>query len=1630
MPINEEVLIHIRGVSQNLEREIDNALKELDRLEQFYINLNKRIGEIGGSQKELLSGISGPETQRAIQTTREVDQNFQETENSIRSADDALDDFNANRPEPVELTADTDDLRQALQDYDRLSTTRPPEPAKLIEESAPEIREKGEAAAEAIRVVRREDSESFEQLNRSIFAQFQRQRALSGQFLDPAAQLRNDQRRINITRAIGNLEERFNRENLDASRVDLAFRDRSLDLTREELAAFESRLSNQQQTNSELDEFSRKLEEVSNQEQERERERIRLYNRRAEANRGVLHSLEEIERQEQAGIIPVTRARREEPDTDRLIRDFQRYAQTLREAQAEEQQQGRSLLDLENQAADARRQRFLQARQEFEARQATLAVERQITQAREPDALGAAILRQQEASDRRRATAQREYAEQLARTNAQEEERIRLADEYDEGFDRFRSYVDYNRDLGEILRENNFDLAQTSRLFRQIRRSGASLGDLSLPDLEALDRLISASGRDLPQLDRQLREIEARAARLGEIDIEIEGPTDEDLARLRDSIRQNQDLNDILRERNIDQARAARLFRDIESTDFELSRLSQDDRRFIGTIQQLSGRDLPELSRQFREIETRTRRWHAVLNLLPPTFSRFGDFTRQVTNLTRSLGLILLVTGLIYAALAALPTILGAVGAAVVVLAGIATNRYTRAMQRAEVSTGLLTSELQAAHAATSQLGLSVDDTAARFASAEDVFNRIRFNPQDTEADEALRELGLNLDAIVNRGQSTTQTLTEISAAVALLDQPQAINFLRRIFGNDDEIITLLLSGRLADAISDVSGNFRQLSDSEFRLTENVGNSLRRLTGTSFSLLRGFVADAGGSIDELFQRIEDRLPGIARGIAEFFIPEIERVERNFDRIWERGEQFFRDAEPTFDRIALRLQQAANVFTAPGLTGPQLVDFGAILIALNALTALISPLSKISSLFFRLGGFLVGLVGGPLTALVAGVGIIAATVLAPAALRALDRWLTGLGQVRDINEEIIESEQRIENLTNLIANGRERDRVALENLLEQERERLTLLRQQGEEQAVVSTLGRTDAAVREIANLGIQIQNLEQQALGTGGHQRRNIQRRIDALREERDAQIAIRDELVAQASANAALAIQDAQAQRRTSLQQQTEELLNSAFRNQLDLRQQLADEAAGVSSRFQDISKAQRTFVSSLQEEEELGLGRQLSQYLLDLDQVEQTLNNFRRLETRGITIEGELFDSDQIERAEASIEDYQRRLQSLREDETLSTEEKRSQVQAILEAQGALRGYINDLESPAQIAFAEDIKAEVDLVSRLTNLSAIEIQQYIDSLRDAQSQIRNTILQGSDSAVAILDNANVSLSGIQALLRNIASAEDLDTLEQYLFQLAQIERQSGLTANQIANIAPALVQSQREFNAGFRQDLSLEQNLRGIGTSIREVEQILIRFRDSDSIEGLAQVERELQAIEMASGLTRTELASLIDDLRTNQLLRDFQRLSLGFIDNFNSSIGAVVAGLTTIEAALENFARQSLASLVETSLNQLTRGITQQLQEALDQRQSLFSGGSTTQRLLGGGINLGGNIVNEALGQGAGRFAAGKAVPSIYNEINVYGSDPNAAAAGVEEGNNRWLDTPQGRAFLGSQVDEERQ
>ena len=1000
MPINEEVIIHFRGTSQNVEREIDNVLSELDRLEQFYINLNKRLGELGTAQRNLLSGISGPETQQAVTTARQIDSSFQKAESSIRSADEALDDFAASRPEPVQLVAgneelrealqnydklsdtkppepakliqesapeirekgraaaeavrnvrneeniglstpdtqqavtaarqvddsfqktessirsadealddfaanrsepvglvaDNEELREALQNYDKLSATRPPQPAKLIEESAPEIREKGQAATQAVQAIRREDSESFEQLNRSLFAQFQRQRALSGQFLQPGNQLRDEQRRLNIVRAIGNLEERVNREALQAGQIELGFRDRSFDLSRDELDAFQQRLTVQQNTNNELDTFSRRLTEIAQKERQGQEERVRLYNQRTEANRGIIQSLENIERQEESGIFQVRSFARQEQDVNSLVRSFADYAQQLRLAGEEERRLGQSQVEIENDNVAARRRRFVQARQEFQARQAILEVEREISDIRQPDALGAAVLRQQAEQNQRRILLQKEYDQELERSQDIEKERNRLAGEYADSFDRYRQFTNYNRDLGDVIRENNIELEQTSRIFRQLRRPGASLADLNLPDLEAIDRLVQVSGRDLAQLDRQFRDVEERAARLGDIEVTTDGPSDEDLARLRDYVRQNRELGVVLRERNIDQERARTLFRQIDQAEISLGDISDEDRQFLASIQQATGRDLPELNRQFQLLENRSRRASRALILIPTILSRFGDLTRHINATVIAMTHILLITGLVYAALAALPAIIGAVGIAITVLGTVAAARYVSGIREAVQATNLWSQEVQRAHRVTSQLGLDLDESAERYAEAQSALSRLRFDPNN----RALASLGINLREISREGDFTQNALYAISQAVSGLNEIQQLNILRKIFGDNDELIALLISGRYASAVDEISVHLRNLGEGDFRNIERVERGLNRIVRVASAELFGFVSDTSPAIDDLFDGIERRIPQVANALESFFVPRIEYLGSRFDLIWERGRQFLQDA-PTDHR---------------------------------------------------------------------------------------------------------------------------------------------------------------------------------------------------------------------------------------------------------------------------------------------------------------------------------------------------------------------------------------------------------------------------------------------------------------------------------------------------------------------------------------------------------------------------------------------------------------------------------------------------------------------------------------------------------------------------------------------------------
>ena len=418
-----------------------------------------------------------------------------------------------------------------------------------------------------------------------------------------------------------------------------------------------------------------------------------------------------------------------------------------------------------------------------------------------------------------------------------------------------------------------------------------------------------------------------------------------------------------------------------------------------------------------------------------------GDFNRQLLHVTTGLGLFLIVTGLIAGALAALPTLISLVGLSLGVLAGIFAARYTRTLEAAQLQTGLLASELQRAHAATDQLGLSMNQTAGLIQRAQNRLDRLTLSPSFEDL-ETLQRLGIDLTDARRQGESVVETLRRISAAVQGLSQAEQRDILGRLFGRDQALVQLLSSGRFARALELAGQNLRVLSETENEAIISVGAVFNRILNDLQAHVRGFTADAAQAIISLTNNVAARVPRIVNSLVDVLIPAIDRFSANFNQTWERGEQFIRDAAPTYDRLVLRLRQAGSLFTDLGLSGPAIVDLAAAMLALAAATRILGPFFKLLALVASglaalrgLAPLLIRIGGGALAGAAAGsaapgvgtaVGAVAGAAAAAGTLLLIQRVLSeeSEDQARAEESKAQAQETQISNLTRLRQLNRE------------------------------------------------------------------------------------------------------------------------------------------------------------------------------------------------------------------------------------------------------------------------------------------------------------------------------------------------------------------------------------------------------------------------------------------------------------------------------------------------------------------------------------------------------------------------------------------------------------------------------
>ena len=440
-----------------------------------------------------------------------------------------------------------------------------------------------------------------------------------------------------------------------------------------------------------------------------------------------------------------------------------------------------------------------------------------------------------------------------------------------------------------------------------------------------------------------------------------------------------------------------------------------------------------------------------------------ASFLSNVGKASTTLAAILVVAGLIAAVFATLPTLLALAGSALGVLAGVYAIRYARSMEAAAISTGQAREQLELIQKVSGRIGFDIQQSADALKQATDTF--LAATPENRSG-FTLAQLGVDLIDAEGSARNTLDVLEDIQLAIDRFSRPQREDIIRRIFGTSSEEILRLLQGvQIQAARQQARTTERFLAPEEQRDLLELGNTFSALVGSIQAAIRGFIAENAESIGRLAQTITERVPAISAAFSSLFDERISRFATELPLQIERVRDVIQGLEPTWDRLVLRLRQAANLFTDLGLRGPAIVDLAAALLTLSASTALLVPLLRIGSLLLRSGAFITAAAKGAAaggavgTALLPGLGTALGAVAGGA--------VTGVAAYYAADFALGKLSETLET-----ANTRLAERAGLQAELNQ------LQKEEG--QAVLALVNREFASGSRLTNIRAEITALDEQ----------------------------------------------------------------------------------------------------------------------------------------------------------------------------------------------------------------------------------------------------------------------------------------------------------------------------------------------------------------------------------------------------------------------------------------------------------------------------------------------------------------------------------------------------------------------
>jgi len=542
-----------------------------------------------------------------------------------------------------------------------------------------------------------------------------------------------------------------------------------------------------------------------------------------------------------------------------------------------------------------------------------------------------------------------------------------------------------------------------------------------------------------------------------------------------------------------------------------------------------------------------------IPGLLGAMGQRFAAMTDSIQLASTAIFRFLLVVGLIKLALAAVPTALALLGGALVAVGSIAAVRYNRALREAQATTNLFAHELAATYRVTNQFGLSIQETATLAQSLAETLQVARTDPLSEQA-EGLRQLNIDLVEFDRRGLGAIDLLTQLETQIQQLDRHRQQPLLESILGDNTQAIGLILSRQIAQARLEAP-SIPILDDAGQQQITALERGYKRLTQSLYAELNQFVVRQSDSILTLLQFLQVRIPLISQAIQGALGPSLDTFAQRIEATYLRTTEFVKSLEPTWDRIVLRMRQAAALFTSLGLSGPAVVDLAAALVTLAGTMAIITPLLRftiaafglvrtVAPLLTTLAGAKSGSLFGPV-----GIGIGAAAGLAGG----IAAYRFGSGLIEDF-ERAFEEAKSTERL--------QADLIAVQERLTTQRQRLT---------EVLETGRRTRAFRPQVNQIQTEIALLEEQeqALQDRLAQRQRAEEEIEARAQA----------LVAQEEAKAQ-AVQDRlaqeEAQREAALAEQRRRAAQEQRRQAEALRARVVEEQGSVSALVQQLQLAE----------------------------------------------------------------------------------------------------------------------------------------------------------------------------------------------------------------------------------------------------------------------------------------------------------------------------------------------------------------------------------------------------------------------------------------------------------------------